>query len=608
MAFLIFGLYAVTASPVMGWYDAPEFVAAAASLGVPHSPGHPLPVLLGRLGTLLPVGDMAFRVNLISALAGAGAAVAMLAAGRRVLARAAPDISPRTRELAAVAVALLYALSWAAWHESVRAEVYAFTALLCAAALALVLAALAPLPSPARDRPARLLPAAGLITGLALATHHFIALTFFVPAALALLIARDDRGRAVLDVRRATRTAVLGMLGLAVLLQLPVRAARHPVVDWGAPHTAERFVWTVSAQAFHKATTNEQVSPPAEDLAQVLAALVEHATWLLALAALLGLYLGLRLRATRPATLALAGIAAFGAGGRVLVGFDPQIPDAHGYLLPAVGAVLLLGLTGLAILAQQAAAHARVAAILLLLPLPLLPWQLARVHARADLARAHASDTLARWEIDALPPRALLLPAYYQTSFRLWALRAVEHARPDLAVLDRSLLTYPGMAGEARRAHPDLAPLIDAPVHAGAPLPLALLRAAARTRPVRLQLHPNLGTAADPWLLPAGPFAALVADDPPADALRTAAEGSDDAARRDLAARVGLVIGDHAAVPGDHAAVRDALLWHDSVRMDLFCRQRRARAAQMALDHAWSLAPGDTTLRELGIRCGLRLP
>ena len=596
----------------MGWYDAPEFVAAAASLGVPHSPGHPLPVLLGRLGTLLPVGDMVFRVNLVSALAGAGAAVAMLAAGRRVLALAAPDLAPRIRALAAAAVALLYALSWAAWHESTRAEVYTFTALLCATALALVLAALAPRPAGAGA--ARALPAAGLITGLALATHHFIALTFFVPAALALLIARDHTGRPILDLRRATRTAVLGVLGLAVLLQLPVRAARHPLVDWGAPHTAERFVWTVSARAFHKATTNEQVSPPAEDLAQVLAALIEHGTWPLALAALLGLYLGLRMRATRPATLALAGIAALGAGGRVLVGFDPAIPDSHGYLLPAVGAVLLLGMTGLAILAQQVAAHARTAAhgraaaALLLLPLLLLPWQLARVHARADLSRAHASDALARWELGALPPRTLLLPAYYQTSFRLWALRAVEHARPDVAVLDRSLLTYPGMAGEARRAHPDLAPLIDAPVHAGARLPLDLLRAAARTRPVRLQLHPNLGTAADPWLLPAGPFAALVAGAPPSAGLRTAAERADHAARRDLAARVGMVTGGRAGAHGEAAAVRDALLWHDSVRLELMCRQGRTRAAQMALNHAWALAPGDITLRELAIRCDLSLP
>lgn len=622
----------------MGWYDSPEIVAAAASLGVPHSPGHPLPVLLGKLGTLLPVGDMAFRVNLMSAVADAGAAVAMLAAGRSILDRAAPSLPRAARETAATAVAMLYALSWPAWFQGTRAEVYALQALLCALALALVLrglhgphgseAALHRTAAAAHHDPrdGRCLLAAGLLTGLALATHHFIALTFLVPAAAVVLVCWRP------GARRACATAMLGVLGLAALLQLPVRAAAHPVVNWGVPDTAGRFGWTVSARAFHKAASDQHVSPPAEDLVQVLATLGGEATLPLALAALLGLYLGLRFRRTRTATVLLTGIAAFGVLGRVLVGFDPETPDHHGYLLPALGATMLLGLAGLGVLAEQLTgpaspnaadtadaadaadaaggadatrpqskrmAGALMAALLLLL----LPWQLIRTWPRADLSRASASDELARWELEDLPPRTLLISAYFQTSFRLWALRAVEQARPDVAILDRSFLTYPGMAGEARRAHPELAPLIDAPLRAGAPLPLARLAELARTRPVRVQLHPNLDVAADAWLLPDGPFAALGPEPPPAEA-RALAERRDDEARRDLSERMSMD-----TVPrADRAAVRDALLWHDFVRLELFCRQARPRPAQMALHHAWALAPGDAMLREIAQRCGVPLP
>ena len=47
VALVAFALYALTASPALGWLDAPEFAAAAASLGVSHSPGHPLVALVG---------------------------------------------------------------------------------------------------------------------------------------------------------------------------------------------------------------------------------------------------------------------------------------------------------------------------------------------------------------------------------------------------------------------------------------------------------------------------------------------------------------------------------------------------------------------------------
>ncbi|MGZ3442447.1 MAG: protein O-mannosyl-transferase family, partial [Polyangia bacterium] len=58
----------------MYWLDSSELAAAAWGLGVAHPPGHPLPSLLGRACTLVPLGSIAFRVGLASALAGAAAA------------------------------------------------------------------------------------------------------------------------------------------------------------------------------------------------------------------------------------------------------------------------------------------------------------------------------------------------------------------------------------------------------------------------------------------------------------------------------------------------------------------------------------------------------
>lgn len=600
-ASLSFVLYALTVSPALGWLDSPEFVAASVTLGVPHSPGHPLPVLAGYLGTLLPVGDLVFRVNLISALASAGAAACMTVAARRVLDLVAPSLPRVARRAAATAVALVYALSWSAWFQAVRAEVYALEALLHGAVLALVTGIIA---RDARGVDARRLYAASLLAGLALATHPFIALTAIAPGALIVLAWRRPGWQ------RTARVVLFATLGLAALLQTPIRSAQHPLVSWGAPHTAERFAWTVSARAFHKATTNEHASPPAEDLAQTIATMGEQATWVMLLAALLGLYAGLR-RGGAIGQLAatLAGMHALALGGRVLIGFDPVVPDDHGYVLPALSAVLLLGALGLATLAEAAARlRPRVAGALLAGFVALLvPWQLARfLPAAGVLASARASDRMAHWQLDDVPPRTLLLSAYFETRFRLWALAAVEAARPDVDIIDRSFLTYPGMAEEARRAHPELAELIDAPLAAGSPLPAERLRTLARSRPVRVELHMNLDPAADPWLLPAGPFAALVPETPDEQA-RARAEQRD----RLAAARVRALLQDppeDAWLAAESARSASALLWHDLTRLLLFCRQGRRSAAQQTLEHAWSLAPEDVSLRVLGTECGLRIP
>src|SRR5919199_440714 len=70
LAFL--ALYTRTAAPSVLSGDSAEFQLAAPLLGVPHPTTYPLYVLLGKLATLvLPLGDMAFRVTLVSALCAA---------------------------------------------------------------------------------------------------------------------------------------------------------------------------------------------------------------------------------------------------------------------------------------------------------------------------------------------------------------------------------------------------------------------------------------------------------------------------------------------------------------------------------------------------------
>ncbi len=68
-------LYLFTLAPGVAGGDAGEHQFAAPLLGIPHTTGYPLYILLGKLWTLLiPVGTMAWRMNLFSAVIGALAA------------------------------------------------------------------------------------------------------------------------------------------------------------------------------------------------------------------------------------------------------------------------------------------------------------------------------------------------------------------------------------------------------------------------------------------------------------------------------------------------------------------------------------------------------
>ncbi len=72
---VVLALYIQTLAPGVVGGDAGEHQLAVPLLGIPHTTGYPLYVLVGKVWTLLlPVGTMAWRMNLFSAVGGALAA------------------------------------------------------------------------------------------------------------------------------------------------------------------------------------------------------------------------------------------------------------------------------------------------------------------------------------------------------------------------------------------------------------------------------------------------------------------------------------------------------------------------------------------------------
>lgn len=69
LVFLIsFTVYLMTLAPTVYVGDSGELIAASYTLGIPHPPGYPLFTILGKIFiTFIPIGSIAYRVNLLSA-------------------------------------------------------------------------------------------------------------------------------------------------------------------------------------------------------------------------------------------------------------------------------------------------------------------------------------------------------------------------------------------------------------------------------------------------------------------------------------------------------------------------------------------------------------
>ena len=225
---LVFALYILTLSPDTAMWDTSEYIAAAYTLGIPHPPGNPFFVLLGRVFTLLPVAPtIAMRVNLLAALSSAVAAGMWFLITERVL---VSWLAQRWQRIAGGSLAVLIgATAFTVWAQSVVNEKVYTVSLAGMAIVAWITVRWCDEPDGRKADRALVLVA--YLLGLGYAVH--MAGVLAAPAVgLAVLIRRP---KTILRWKLLLACGAALIFGGSSFLTQPLRAAHFPAVNEGEP-------------------------------------------------------------------------------------------------------------------------------------------------------------------------------------------------------------------------------------------------------------------------------------------------------------------------------------------------------------------------------------
>lgn len=224
----VFGLYIFTLAPSTAMWDTSEYIAAAYTLGLPHPPGNPFFVLIGRVFSILPIApNIAMRVNILAALCSAVTSGFWFLIAERVLVGWFPQ---RWQRIAGGALAsLIGATAFTVWSQSVVNEKVYTVALVGLAIVSWLIVRWCDEP----DAPGanKLLVLASFLMGLGYANHMAGLLT--LPAMGVAILAR--RPRTLLNYRLLLACAGAMVLGITPFATQPIRAAHFPAVNEGEP-------------------------------------------------------------------------------------------------------------------------------------------------------------------------------------------------------------------------------------------------------------------------------------------------------------------------------------------------------------------------------------
>ncbi len=437
-ALVAFVVYVLTAARTATWLhsgaDSGELTTAAFTLGIPHPPGYPLYTMIAAGFARLPIGEPAFGVALLSALAGAGAVFMLARAGSALLenfdvsgdanlSKANATNTPFAVEFIPPLAALAFGFAPLFWSQATIPEVYTLN-------LFFVSVILWACVTNSRLR----VYIAALAFGLGMAHHLLIVL--MLPGAFIALQPKWRDARAI----------VLLLAPLLFYSYLPLTALGNPPVNWGDPVTPERFLWLVTAAQYRPYLFGVDEPEAFSRFAFAARSLLDQFT-LVGLALLLWGVIQLALERTRLAVALIVMFVPFVAYSIVYASRDSFL-----YLLPAFAIALLWLVYGAAHVVKWFSGDRLLqgAAVGLFALLPI--FNLVTNYAAMDVSNDRTAFDYAHQNLASLPTDTVLFADGDESLFALLYYRhTIDYVRERSLIVSQGLLDYPWYYDNLRR-------------------------------------------------------------------------------------------------------------------------------------------------------------
>ncbi len=428
-------LYIGTLAPGVTWAnhgaDGGDLMAAAMSWGVPHPSGYPIYILLARACILVPIGSLAYRFNLFSAVAATSAVIVLYHAARLSL--------PRPSRLPAVCTALCLASSLTFWSQAVITEVYTLSALFFCVCLYMALLV------QTADRWTAWA-AWGAIIGLGLGAH--LTLVLSLPGLLYL-------ARRRMSPRHLIALVIAAAVGLACYVYVPIAASGDPAVNWGDATTWRGFWWLISGRLYRGYLFGLPLNRLTDRLSAWASLWGQQWGWhgvALSLLGLAGLW-------QRRRDMAMATLMTFTLYALYAIGYDTR--DSFLYLIPAYAVSALWAGEGIGLILSEASKLCKprrqlVAAIALIVGIGIPAWAIQMNRPLVDASDDLAAQTWLATIVSEVPEGALVITGTDEHTFALAYLQHVEQRRRDLLVVDGDLWREAWYAAQVTRRSPDL--------------------------------------------------------------------------------------------------------------------------------------------------------
>jgi hypothetical protein len=442
----IFLIYVATSSPGLGLVDSGELTTVAWSLGIAHPTGYPLYSLLGHLW-LQVVPTVADRGMVLFSCLSAAIACGVIGNLACQLIKKSTLFSDLNSAILASILILSFGLSNAAWSSVLFAEVYPLTflfgSLLLWSSYNFNVAA-----DPLRS--SKLFTLTFYFWGLSLG-NHLTTLWFFPLLLSALVRVRAFNYKSIMAWILAGGAVVVGV---SVNLFALIRSALHPIANWSDPQTISSLFRHLSAWQYRVWMFSESFPAFVSKLFNYVTIIPHDIGWGLTVLSIAGILIAI----SRKSYYFLSIFAVWLIG--TIYNMNYSIPDISAYFLVFYAPLIILAIYAVTSILQwgfrkigtKSAKYVTIlfaSAIIIFSALATndfnaLPY-------KNDFARNIGHEILRT-----LPPDALVLHAEWDIHSPLIYLQTVEKYRPDVIILDISLMQYSWYVKQAVERHPEI--------------------------------------------------------------------------------------------------------------------------------------------------------